>query len=171
MDWKPDPFAVGGQDFTAEKKSGMGVMRKIFIRLTRTLSASLLLFAAGAACFAAEAPPIIDLMGSQTGQRNPEGLFRLMDENKDQRVDRAEFRFRIMEVFQIRDTNRDDKLSKEELPAINAAAFGVADENRDGKLSGYEFNQARFARFNALDGNKDGFISLDEVRAYVRRMR
>jgi Ca2+-binding EF-hand superfamily protein len=76
-----------------------------------------------------------------------------------------------MEVFQLRDTDRDDKLSKQELPAINAAAFGVADENRDGKLSGYEFNQARFARFNALDGNKDGFISLDEVRAYVRRMR
>lgn len=98
-------------------------------------------------------------------------FFGMMDENKDGRIDQAEFRFRKMEVYYLRDTNRDDRLSKDELPNVSAAAFNAADTKRDGTLSGYEFNQAGFARFEALDHNRDGFITLEEVHAYVRKMK
>jgi len=107
---------------------------------------------------------------AQSREITPAGLFGMMDQNKDQRVDRAEFRFQKMEVYFLRDTNRDDKLSREELPSVSDTAFRAADANRDGTLSGYEFNQAGFAKFEALDHNKDGFITLDEVHAYVRNM-
>ena len=106
----------------------------------------------------------------QNLERTPAGLFGMMDQNKDQRVDRAEFSFKKMEVYFLRDTNRDDKLSKQELPSVSETAFRAADANRDGTLSGYEFYQAGFAKFEALDHNKDGYITLDEVYAYVRNM-
>lgn len=106
----------------------------------------------------------------QNLKRTPAGFFAMMDENKDRRVDRAEFRFQKMQIYFLRDVNQDDKLSREELPYVSASAFGAADSNRDGTLSGYEFNQAGFAKFEALDHNKDGSITLDEVRAYVRNV-
>ena len=106
----------------------------------------------------------------QNLNRTPAGFFAMMDDNKDQRVDRAEFRFQKMQIYFLRDANQDDRLSKEELPSVSKTAFSAADLNRDGTLSGYEFNQAGFVKFEALDHNKDGYISLDEVRAYVRNM-
>jgi len=39
---------------------------------------------------------------AQSREITPAGFFGMMDQNKDQRVDRAEFRFQKMEVYYLR---------------------------------------------------------------------
>jgi hypothetical protein len=152
------------------KDGGVGVFQGTTVQWPAFFLAMTLALAASGTADAADDSTISGTLIAQSLDRTPAGFFAMMDDNKDQRVDRAEFRFQKMQIYFLRDANQDDKLSREELPYVSKTAFGAADANRDGTLSGYEFNQAGFAKFEALDRNKDGFITLDEVRAYVRNV-
>jgi Ca2+-binding EF-hand superfamily protein len=102
---------------------------------------------------------------------DPKALFKLLDDDSNGELSRAEWNNNIMAVFFIRDANHDLKLSKDELPGLRPELFDAADLNGDGFLSGYEFNQAKFTQFAAADVDKAGSITEDEFIAFLDSLK
>ncbi len=97
--------------------------------------------------------------------------FAIFDENKDGKVSRIEFRLYTGKMFFEKNTNKDSHLTPDEIPNAGPKAFAAADGNGDGKLTPHEFGEAGFMKFNTYDINKDNAITLDEVRAVVKKYR
>ncbi len=114
-------------------------------------------FASGSASADPGSPA--DLIGNSNSARDKGAIFDLLDENGDQRVDRAEFRVGIIDAFEMLDTNLDNALSRAELPSVMSSAFDRADHNDDGRLSAFEFIDSAFMKFSRFDLNKDGFVT------------
>ena len=102
-----------------------------------------------------------DLIGGKTSARDRGPIFDLLDENGDQRVDRAEFRVGIVSVFDMLDRNSDNALSNAELPSIMSFEFNKADHNNNGRLSVFEFIDSEFMKFTTFDQNNDGFVTYE----------
>ncbi len=122
--------------------------------------------ASGAA--AAEGATAADLVHGKAPLRDVRPVFDQFDENKDQRVDRIEFRVWIVAAFEKLDANGDNGLDRDELPSVASFDFERADSNDDGRLSAFEFTDSSFMKFDRFDLNKDGFITFEEV-AKARR--
>jgi len=122
-------------------------------RFSRTLVALLALVASPA--FAEEAAE----------PQDPRAAFAETDQNSDQRVDRAEFHHRMVEIFFHGDRDKDGHMTPEELAgAVEFPKdFENADRNADGRISLYEFIQVRFATFDEVDTDRDGLLSVEEV--------
>ena len=141
-------------------------------RSPATLVAAVLVVVAAAIVPArmAEAQGLVDLLGKEGGETDPEKIFAIIDKDGDGKVTRAEFTERKMEVFFLRDVNRDTRLSREEFSSISQAEFDRADLDGDGMLSTFEFDQAPFASFENVDTNGDGFITLEEFLGFRQQM-
>ena len=114
-------------------------------------------FASGSASADPGSPA--DLIGDSKIARDKGAIFNLLDENGDQRVDRAELRVGIIDAFDMLDTNLDNALSRAELPSVMSSEFDRADQNYDGRLSTFEFIDSDFMEFSRFDLNKDGFVT------------
>jgi EF hand domain-containing protein len=53
-------------------------------------------------------------------------------------------------------------------PMMMRMMFSLMDADGDGKLSLQEFQAAHERIFKAMDANKDGFVTLDEMRDFMR---
>ena len=124
-------------------------------------------FAAGVA--AADRASAGDIIGADATTRNIKPIFDQFDENRDQRIDRTEFRVWIVDAFDMLDANKDNTLSRAELPSVTSSEFDKADQNNDGRLSAFEFVDSDFMKFARFDLNKDGFITYEEVIASLRK--
>ncbi len=120
---------------------------------------------------AQKGPAITDLMESKEATPDAAYFFVILDEDRDGRIDRAEFLYRVMEVFFRRDKNRDTMISRAEATSLSPQYFRQTDLDGDGQLSSYEFNQARFAKFELYDLNRDQIITLDELTVVLRTLR
>ena len=116
-------------------------------------------FASGSASADRRSPA--DPIGNTKSAREKGPIFELLDENGDQRVDRAEFRVGIVGAFEMLDANLDNALSRAELPSVMSSEFDKADHNNDGRLSAFEFVDSDFAKFTRYDLNKDGFVTYE----------
>ena len=96
---------------------------------------------------------------------DPRVAFAQTDGNGDGRVDRAEFHFRMVEIFFHGDRDKDGHMTNAELAAAVEFPddFAEADGDGDGRISLYEFIQVRFATFDEVDTNRDGLLSVEEV--------
>ena len=132
-------------------------------RSPATLVAAVLVVVAAAIVPArmAEAQGLVDLLGKEGGETDPEKVFAIIDKDGDGKVTRAEFTERKMEVFFLKDVNRDTRLSREEFSSISQAEFDRADLDGDGMLSTFEFDQAPFG---------DGVITLEEFLGFRQQM-
>ncbi len=138
------------------------------IRLVMTICTlcSVIGFAAGAA--AADRGSAADIIGGKASARDLKPIFEQFDENRDQRVDRTEFRVWIVGAFEMLDANKDNALGRAELPSVMSSEFDKADNNNDGRLSAFEFTDSDFMKFDRFDLNKDGFVTYEEVIASRR---
>ncbi len=138
------------------------------IRLATTICmlCSVIGFAAGAT--AADHASAADIIAGKASTRDIKPIFEKFDENRDQRVDRTEFRVWIVGAYDMLDANKDNALSRAELPSVMAFDFDKADHNSDGRLSGFEFIDSDFMKFARFDLNKDGFVTYEEVIASRR---
>ncbi len=123
-------------------------------------------FASGTA--AADRETAADLSGNKTPAQGINPVFDRIDENKDQRIDRIEFRVWIVIAFDTLDANKDNGLGRAEVPSVMPSEFDQADQNNDDQLSPFEFIDSKFMKFARFDLNKDGFITYEEV---VRRRK
>ena len=121
-------------------------------------------YASGTA--AADRKSAADLIGNKTPAQGINPVFDQIDENKDQRIDRIEFRVWIVGAFDTLDANKDDGLGRAEIPSVMPSEFDQADHNNDDRLSPFEFVDSKFMKFARFDLNKDGFVTREEV---VRR--
>ncbi len=103
---------------------------------------------------------------SVLGQSPARQLFSELDQNRNDRVSRAEFRINKMKVFHLRDADADNHLSFEET-RLSRAAFSAADRDGDGKISGLEFFDARFTQFDVHDTNHDGVLAIEEFENFT----
>jgi Ca2+-binding EF-hand superfamily protein len=106
-------------------------------------------------------------------QLSRQQIIESADENKDGRIDRAEFLHRMQEAFFFVDTNKDGYVTLEEYQqAIQGAApqrFTRADRNQDGKVSMEEFLKAVNADVDAADKNGDGVLDTTEIEMWLSR--
>ena len=102
-----------------------------------------------------------DLVGGKKSARDVGLIFKLFDTNRDQRVDRAEFRIGIVSAFEMYDTDHDNSLSQAELPSVKSSEFDKADHSNDGRLSVLEFVISDFMKFTRFDRNRDGFVTYE----------
>ncbi len=142
---------------------------RYIIRLATTICmlCSVIGFAAGAA--SADRASVADIIGGKTSSRDIKPIFEQFDENRDQRVDRTEFRVWIVSAYEKLDADKDNALSRAELPSIISSEFAKADHNNDGRLSAFEFIDSDFMKFARFDLNKDGFVTYEEVIASRRK--
>ena len=101
--------------------------------------------------------------------RDPSEIIRMFDENNDGKIDRIEYRVKIVQIFVKFDENRDDHLTPNEIPGLSKSAFQQADKDQDGKISTYEFVTADPLKFEVVDANGDGFITSDEVKSHQKK--
>ncbi len=92
-----------------------------------------------------------DLLHGKAPLRDVRPVFDQFDENKDQRVDRIEFRVWIVAAFEKLDANGDNGLDRDELPSVASFDFERADSNDDGRLSAFEFTDSSFMKFDRFD--------------------
>ncbi len=112
-------------------------------------------------------PGLQDPDAPDGGAKTAEGVFAVLDEDGNRRIDRAEWQTRKMAIFYLRDADQNLELSRGEVPGLAQDPFAKADLDRSGSLSGYEFNQAPFSRFEEADADDDVGISVNEFRAYI----
>ena len=141
---------------------------RYIIRLATTICmlCSVIGFAAGAA--AADHASAADIIAGKASSRDIKPIFEKFDENRDQRVDRTEFRVWIVGAYGMLDANKDNTLGRAELPSVTASEFDKADHNNDGRLSAFEFIDSDFMKFARFDVNNDGFVTYEEVIASRR---
>jgi len=139
------------------------------IRLVTTIFMLCIVVGLASGAAAVDHGSAADLIGGKTSARDIRPIFDLFDENRDQRVDRIEFRIWIISAYEKLDANKDNGLSRAELPSVTSAEFDKADHNNDGRLSPFEFSDSNFMKFRRFDLNKDGFITYEEVVASRRK--
>ena len=97
-------------------------------------------------------------------------LFRTLDKNADQQVDRDEFNIQEMEIFYFSDADRNGFLAPDET-ILSAASFAVVDHDKDGKLSGFEFLDSELTDFDRVDRNGSGTVTADEFEAFLETIK
>ena len=118
------------------------------------------------------------------GKRNPEMIFKILDQDQDGKISREEAenapKKRLAENFDVVDSNKDGFIDKEEVAQLSTMIqksgkgkrnpemiFKILDKDQDGKISREEVENAPKKRlaenFDLLDNNKDGFIDKEEV--------
>jgi len=97
-------------------------------------------------------------------------LFKTLDQNGDNYVDRDEFNIQAMEIFYNTDKNKDGFLSKDEM-LLSEAAFTALDRENKGKVSGLTFIDSELMHFDNIDADGDGRIAFDEFEALVKRVQ
>ncbi len=91
--------------------------------------------------------------------------FRKVDQNRDDRIDRLEFRLRKVALLNLIDVNRDGYLTIDET-LLSPDVFKRFDSDGDGKLSSFEFVDA--PTFTAIDANRDEFVTIEEYLRFLR---
>ena len=115
-----------------------------------------------------------------TACSTPKSHLELADANKDNRLDRDEFRVGLVnDRFDKLDTNNNGKLTFHEWkasgPSADQADFAMRDTNRDGAITRDEADAS--ARqlgtsdllFRHVDTDGDGFIGGPEAEVYARK--
>jgi EF hand len=92
--------------------------------------------------------------------------FLAADQNRDGKVDEAEFASDVAAAFAGEDRNMDYQLARAELPEAPSGSFERVDSDRSGALSFKEVTQAKMAEFQRADANADGALSMDEVMRF-----
>lgn len=108
----------------------------------------------------------------QAGAQAAKQAFSTSDLDKDDKIDRAEYQRRMVEVFYFADRNKDGVVTIDEIAAIETVddkAFKAADRDGNGKLSVNEFVAYRMIQFDEADTNKDGVLTVEEVEAWEKR--
>jgi len=108
----------------------------------------------------------------QAGAQAAKQSFPTSDLDKDNKIDRAEYQRRMVEVFYFADRNKDGVVTIDEIAAIETVdekAFKAADRDGNGKLSVNEFVAYRVIQFDEADTNKDGVLTIEEVEAWEKR--
>lgn len=98
-------------------------------------------------------------------------LFRALDKNNDDFIDRAELQAGNMmpDTFLRADVNRDDRLSVSEFTQLRRALFQTADIDRDDVLSAAEFELLiLMERVGWQDANQNGRIEISELTNSLR---
>ncbi len=91
--------------------------------------------------------------------------FRKVDQNRDDKIDRVEFRLRKVAFLSLIDVNRDGYLTIDET-LLSPDVFKRFDSDGDGKLSSFEFVDA--PTFTAIDANRDEFVTIEEYLRFLR---
>ena len=123
------------------------------------------------------------------GKPGHDGMFMMMDTNKDGRISAAEHDAHSRTMFTSADANKDGSVTAAEMHARMQMRRGghdgmgmrhdgpdhmrMADIDRDGRISRAEFIAAHdgdATRFAAHDSNNDGFISADEMKHHKMGM-
>lgn len=113
----------------------------------------------------------ITSVAAERGELTDKYIFELMDMDRNQEIDRAEFITQKMLVFFVRDINRDLELSASEMPVISSDVFKSIDADGDGSVSAFEFNQAKVGVFENLDENADGIITFEELIEFRKKTK
>ena len=88
-------------------------------------------------------------------------LCRMMDKNKDQQVNMAEFNAYWQTRFDDSDTDQNGNLSQKELHAD--PLFKYLDKDENGNISFAEFLKDIKTHFTELDHNQDGILNKGEI--------
>ena len=91
--------------------------------------------------------------------------FRKVDMNRDDKIDRLEFRLKKVAFLSLIDVNRDGYLTIDET-LLSPDVFKRFDSDGDGKLSSFEFVDA--PTFTAIDANRDEFVTIEEYLRFLR---
>ncbi len=91
--------------------------------------------------------------------------FQSLDENRDDRVDRIEFRLGKIQALILIDSNQDGSVTIDET-LLSPDMFGKFDRNGDGKISQFEFIDSQ--SFAAIDADRDGQVTFEEYRSLLR---
>ncbi len=91
--------------------------------------------------------------------------FRKVDMNRDDKIDRVEFRLKKVAFLSLIDVNRDGYLTIDET-LLSPDVFKRFDSDGDGKLSSFEFVDA--PTFTAIDANRDEFVTIEEYLRFLR---
>ncbi len=91
--------------------------------------------------------------------------FRKVDQNRDDKIDRLEFRLEKVAFLSLIDVNRDGYLTIDET-LLSPDVFKRFDTDGDGKISSFEFVDAPI--FTALDANRDEFVTFEEYLRFLR---
>jgi Ca2+-binding EF-hand superfamily protein len=139
------------------------------IRLATAICMLCSAFGFAAEATAADRATAADIVGGNASSRDIRPIFEQFDENRDQRIDRTEFRVWIVGAYEMLDSNRDERLTRAEVPSVGSSDFNKADQNNDGGLSAFEFVDSDLMKFARFDLNRDGFITYEEVIASRRK--
>ncbi len=91
--------------------------------------------------------------------------FRKVDQNRDDIIDRLEFRLKKVAFLSLIDVNRDGYLTIDET-LLSPDVFKRFDSDGDGKISSFEFVDA--PTFTAIDANRDEFVTIEEYLRFLR---
>jgi Ca2+-binding EF-hand superfamily protein len=91
--------------------------------------------------------------------------FRKVDMNRDDKIDRVEFRLRKVSFLSLIDVNQDGYLTIDET-LLSPDVFKRFDSDGDGKISSFEFVDA--PTFTAIDANRDEFVTIEEYLRFLR---
>ncbi len=91
--------------------------------------------------------------------------FRKVDQNRDDKIDRLEFRLKKVAFLSLIDVNRDGYLTIDET-LLSPDVFKRFDSDGDGKISSFEFVDA--PTFTAIDANRDEFVTIEEYLRFLR---
>ncbi len=91
--------------------------------------------------------------------------FRKVDQNRDDKIDRLEFRLKKVAFLSLIDVNRDGYLTIDET-LLSPDVFKRFDSDGDGKISSFEFVDA--PTFTAIDANRDEIVTFEEYLRFLR---
>jgi hypothetical protein len=98
----------------------------------------------------------------------------VLDRNADQRISAEEFRNSMAAVFESQDRNLDGVVTRAEVALSGpraVAAFEEAGGRASGRLTLPEFLDFTMQVFDGVDTNSDGFVTRDEGRAALAKVR
>ncbi len=120
------------------------------------------------------------LLGTLAIANDKSKFLKLYDINSDKKVTQSEFEFAAKERFNAIDINRDQEVDKAEFKNWRAKTqhskkryrLGKADVNADGQISEAEFlhsrNRGTKRRFDLIDVNHDGNITRAELNRFQK---